>query len=78
MDVYKIALTGGPCSGKSTFIKQLKKYYEDLNYKVFVAVEAATDNILGGIDFKLANDEIIFQSFVLFYTIEEFWIIKLI
>ena len=65
MDVYKIALTGGPCSGKSTFIKQLKKYYEDLNYKVFVAAEAATDNILGGIDFKLANDEIIFQSFIL-------------
>lgn len=45
----KIVLTGGPCSGKSTALSNLKDTLEDLGYKVFIVKEAATELINQGI-----------------------------
>lgn len=47
----KIALTGGPCAGKSKILKCLKKYYEDRGYAVYALPESATIFIEAGADF---------------------------
>lgn len=44
-----IALTGGPCGGKSTILNILRQRLEDLGYAVFVVPETATDFINSGI-----------------------------
>lgn len=46
--VTKIALTGGPCGGKSTSISTLEQELTDKGYKVFVVDEMATNVILSG------------------------------
>lgn len=51
--IHKIALTGGPGSGKSTSLECLAKKIEEHNYKVFVVPEAATLMFLGGIDLRV-------------------------
>lgn len=48
-NITKIVLTGGPCSGKSTFMNLAKQHFEDLGYTIFIDNEAATDLISGGI-----------------------------
>lgn len=45
----KIVLTGGPSSGKTTTIKRVVEYFENLGYKVIVISETATELILGGL-----------------------------
>lgn len=40
--VWKIALTGGPCGGKTSSLLFLKKELEKLNFKVFIIPEAMT------------------------------------
>jgi predicted ATPase/CYTH domain-containing protein len=48
-DITKIALTGGPCSGKSTAIIRLKEYYSNQGYTVIVAPESARIVIKNGV-----------------------------
>lgn len=43
-----IAVTGGPCSGKTTGLAHLRTMLEDRGYKVLVVPEAATKLILAG------------------------------
>ena len=40
--IYRICLTGGPCSGKTTAIAQLEDLVEDKGVRVFTVPEAAT------------------------------------
>ncbi|MDD6187595.1 MAG: ATP-binding protein [Oscillospiraceae bacterium] len=47
--ITKIVLTGGPCSGKSTFIDMATDIFSKKGYRVFVDHESATDLITGGI-----------------------------
>ncbi|OGF62715.1 hypothetical protein A2662_02150 [Candidatus Giovannonibacteria bacterium RIFCSPHIGHO2_01_FULL_45_33] len=47
--IHEIALTGGPCSGKTTGIKKMQKKFTKDGYKVFIGREIATDVILGGV-----------------------------
>jgi thymidylate kinase len=47
--LIKICLTGGPCSGKTTAIKDLVDLIESKGYKCFVCDEAATSLINSGI-----------------------------
>ena len=47
--ISKIVITGGPCSGKTTIIKQLRNQYSNLGYKVVTLSETATDLIISGI-----------------------------
>lgn len=44
-NVHHIVLTGGPCSGKTSTIEYLKKYYADLGFKVVVLTECASEII---------------------------------
>ena len=47
--ITRIVLTGGPCSGKSTFMDLALEYFTKKGYVVLVDHEAATDLITGGI-----------------------------
>ncbi|MDO4500918.1 MAG: ATP-binding protein [Erysipelotrichaceae bacterium] len=47
--IKKIVLTGGPCSGKSTFMEVAQQVFPAYGYHVFLDHEAATDLISGGL-----------------------------
>lgn len=53
--VFKIALTGGVCSGKSTCLNVLKNEFIGLDYKVFIVNEQATQVINNGFTHELLN-----------------------
>lgn len=44
-----IVLTGGPCGGKTSALKEMQKRLEDLGYKVYVVKEAATEIFESGV-----------------------------
>lgn len=66
MSVKKIVLTGGPCSGKTSAIEHIKKYFTDQGYMVFIVNEVPTELINNGIapfgDNQIRND--LFGKFV--------------
>lgn len=45
----KIAITGGPCAGKTTAMQRIVQEFTEKGYKVYVVNEAATELINGGI-----------------------------
>lgn len=49
MKVLKVALTGGPCGGKTTSIQTIEEEFEERGYHVIVVPEAATILINSGI-----------------------------
>lgn len=55
----KIVITGGPCAGKSSAMRQLKQNLESKGYKVYIVQETATEMIRSGLDNK--TDQKIFQ-----------------
>lgn len=61
-NVIKIALTGGPCSGKSAALEILKIHYENQGYTVITMPESAEILIHNGVprdDIFRFEDEII-------------------
>ncbi|MBQ0035982.1 MAG: AAA family ATPase [Firmicutes bacterium] len=47
--IKKIVFTGGPCSGKTTFMSRAEEIFGERGYRVIVDNESATDLISGGI-----------------------------
>ena len=47
--IYKIALTGGPCAGKTTALRAIWLFLKKKGYKVVIVPETATELINGGI-----------------------------
>lgn len=47
--IKKVVLTGGPCSGKSTSIAKIKRYFEEMGFIVLIVPETATELIESGI-----------------------------
>ena len=47
--VYKIALTGGPCAGKTTALSWIDNYFSKKGYSVLFVSETATELITGGV-----------------------------
>ena len=47
--IKKIVLTGGPCSGKTTFTSRTQEFFQERGYRVIIDNESATDLISGGI-----------------------------
>jgi len=56
-EIWRVALTGGPCGGKSTCMASIDERMTLLGYKVFRVPEAATMLITGGIGFGPAYSE---------------------
>lgn len=61
--VFWLALTGGPCSGKTTALARLERELSNKGYKVFVIDEAATRIIKSGVKFE-EFDTFDFQSYI--------------
>jgi hypothetical protein len=40
--IYRIALTGGPCAGKSTALESIKTHFEKNGFKVLIVPEVPT------------------------------------
>ncbi len=49
MEIKKIAMTGGPCGGKSSAMKKIKEWLEPLGWRVLIVPETATELINGGV-----------------------------
>lgn len=47
-NIHIIAITGGPCGGKTTGLVKLEQMLKDRGYKVIVSPESATKLIMGG------------------------------
>ena len=66
----RIALTGGPCAGKSTSLAGLTEWLSGLGFAVVVSGEAATDFILGGVIPNYRGlSQLVFQRLLLRYVI---------
>ena len=50
MEITKIAITGGPCGGKTTGLSYIERYFTKLGYKVVFVGETATELILSGLN----------------------------
>lgn len=46
--IYKIAITGGPCAGKSTSLERIKKIFTEKGYRVLCVPEVPTMVVLAG------------------------------
>lgn len=55
--IYKICLTGAPCSGKTTSMDYLSERLSDKGFKVFIVPEAATLMFNAGAELKDTNYE---------------------
>lgn len=47
--IAKIALTGGPCAGKTTTISRIEEHLVEMGYHVLIVNECATETIKNGI-----------------------------
>eukprot|EP00960_Hanusia_phi_P068796 766937-Hanusia_phi.AAC.3 len=59
--VYKVALTGGPCAGKTSSLTSIADYFRGLGWRVYVAKESASIVLGGGVNFANLNSEQIFE-----------------
>lgn len=63
--IYKIVITGGPCSGKSTALSWLQTEFTKKGYMVLFIPEAASELILGGISPWSIDTNLNFESYIL-------------
>lgn len=69
--IYKIAITGGPCSGKSTALSWLQNEFTKKGYMVLFVPETATELIVGGVAPWTIDTNLNFQSYVLKHQIDK-------
>ncbi|MBR3439348.1 MAG: AAA family ATPase [Clostridia bacterium] len=67
-EITKIAITGGPCGGKSTALCQIQSAFTDMGYTVLFVPETATELIDGGVTPKNCP---VFQKTLLTLQIEK-------
>lgn len=68
--VYRVAVTGGPCSGKSSCMNSLRDTFTALGFRVYMVPEVATLLINGGLDFTcMTNEKRLTQQRVILQTI---------
>ncbi len=67
MKILNVVLTGGPCSGKTTAIEEIKSNFTEKGYNVYTVPEAATILINSGIrpfgDYAMSLEQ--FQNYVI-------------
>ena len=71
MSVTKIVITGGPCAGKSTALARIRQEFTEKGYTVLVALETATELILGGISPSTLESRVEFQRYQLLLQLEK-------
>lgn len=69
--IYKIAITGGPCSGKSTAMSWLQREFTQKGYFVLFVPESATELILGGITPWTVDTNLNYESYILKLQMEK-------
>lgn len=80
--IYHLAITGGPCAGKSEGIKELKTYLSKKGFRVLLIPEIATsmmkngivpyDNCVTQLEFqKIIFEEQLFQENLMYKVAEE-------
>ena len=69
--IYKIAITGGPCSGKSTALSWLQADLRKKGFNVLFVPETATELILGGISFETIDENYNFESYIMKLQLEK-------
>lgn len=67
-NIWMIAITGGPCSGKTTGLAKLVQMLKDKGYKVLVSSESATKLIDGGV-YPWELQSAVFQRQILLDTL---------
>ena len=55
--IYRIALTGGPCAGKSTSLAMMQSWLSDRGYKVYTLPETATLMMKAGVSLIVPPNE---------------------
>ncbi len=63
--IYKITITGGPCSGKSTAMSWLQTEFNKKGYMVLFVPETASELILGGVSPWTVDSNKNFESYIL-------------
>lgn len=63
--ITKIAITGGPCAGKSTALSWINEEFTKKGYKVLFIPETATELITGGVTPWTCETDIDFQTAIL-------------
>jgi transcriptional regulator with XRE-family HTH domain len=63
--IYKITITGGPCSGKSTAMSWLQTEFNKKGYMVLFVPETASELILGGVSPWTVDGNKNFESYIL-------------
>lgn len=63
--ITKIAITGGPCAGKSTALSWINEEFTKKGYKVLFIPETATELITGGVAPWTCETDIDFQTAIL-------------
>jgi len=69
--IYKITITGGPCSGKSTALSWLQTEFTKKGYLVMFIPETASELILGGVTPWTIDSNLNFESYILKLQIEK-------
>lgn len=71
MKITKIAITGGPCAGKTTGLSFIEREFTKIGYKVIIINESATELILGGFGANAFNDNYKFEKNILGLQLEK-------
>ncbi len=64
-NIVKIAITGGPCGGKTKSLVRVREHYEKLGRGVFVIGESATELLRGGINPDTCGSVDLFESLII-------------
>lgn len=70
-NIYKICITGGPCSGKSTALSWLQSHFTKNGYLVLFIPESASELILGGITPWTIDTNLNFESYIIRLQLEK-------
>mmetsp|Transcript_6933 Transcript_6933/g.17217 ORF Transcript_6933/g.17217 Transcript_6933/m.17217 type:complete len:729 (-) Transcript_6933:380-2566(-) len=60
--VFKIALTGGPCAGKTSSLSTIADHFRGIGWRVYISREAATVLLGGGINFATLGSEQVYET----------------
>lgn len=63
--IVKLAITGGPCAGKTSSMRWIKNYLEKKGYLAFILQEPATELLYSGATYEVCNGAVEFQTNVL-------------